>query len=125
MKQLYILLLPLAVGCAHSTHYQPVVDTYGDPRAYYLNQDASECEHLAKQASVSKGVATEGLTGALIGGAAGAALGAVIGDPATGAAIGGAAGGIGGAAKGGIQADETYKRIFRNCMRNRGHRVLD
>lgn len=121
-----IIVLTGLAGCASVTGYQPVFDTYADPRAAYLQQDTVQCEQIAKaNAGVGKSVATDGLTGALIGGAAGAALGAVIGNPATGAAIGGAAGGIGGAAKGGIMADEGYKRIFRNCMRQRGHVPLD
>jgi hypothetical protein len=42
-----------------------------------------------------------------------------------GAAVGASAGALGGVAKGAIEGDETYKRIYRNCMRGRGHRVLD
>jgi len=122
---LLIFLALLATGCASTTGYRPVVDTYGDRNAYRLNQDASECQQLANESSVGKGVATEGLTGALIGGALGAATGAIVGNPATGAALGGTIGGIGGATKGGIEADQTYKRIYRNCMHNRGHNVLD
>lgn len=126
MKQLYILFFILLAGCAQTSGYRPVIDTYGDPRAMFLQQDAQECEMIAKQNSgVGKGIATDGITGALIGGAGGAALGAIFGNPAVGAAAGGTIGGIGGAAKGGFQADETYKRIFRNCMRHRSHYVLD
>lgn len=113
-------------GCAQTSGYRPVVDPYADARAPYLQQDAVQCEQIAKEnASVGKDTLVQGGTGALIGGATGAAMGAIFGNPAVGAAAGGAIGGIGGAAKGGFQADETYKRIFRNCMRNRGHSVLD
>lgn len=126
MKKLVLLIITLmAVGCAQTTGYRPVVDAYGDHRYQYINQDAAECQQLASESSVGKGVATEGLTGALIGGALGAATGAIVGNPATGAALGGTIGGLGGATKGGVEADQSYKRIYRNCMRNRGHRVLD
>ena len=126
MKKVLLLGVVLfATGCAQTTGYRPVVDTYGDQRYQYINQDAEQCQQLASESSVGKGVATEGLTGAFIGGATGAALGAIVGNPATGAAIGGTVGGLGGATKGGVEADQTYKRIYRNCMRNRGHRVLD
>jgi len=124
-KVLCTAIVILGTGCAQTSGYKPIVDTYGDQRYQYINQDAAECEKLASQSSVGKGVATEGVVGALVGGAAGAALGAIVGNPATGAAIGGTVGGIGGATKGGVEADQGYKRIYRNCMRNRGHRVFD
>lgn len=125
-KAVMVAALLVMSGCASVSGYHPVYDVYGDQRAAYLQQDNAQCEAIAKQnSSVGRGVATDGLTGALIGGAGGAALGAIVGNPATGAAIGGTIGGLGGAAKGGFQADETYKRIFRSCMRNRGHHVLD
>jgi|688.fasta_scaffold35268_16 outer membrane lipoprotein SlyB len=113
-------------GCASVTNYRPVVDTYGDPRAAFLSQDSYECEQLASENSgAAKGAATDGLAGALLGGAAGAVGGAFLGNPGMGAAVGASAGALGGVAKGAIEGDETYKRIYRNCMRGRGHRVLD
>ena len=63
--------------------------------------------------------------GALVGAAGGAALGAVVGDPATGAAIGAAAGGIGGGAWQGVNSDAQFKQSFINCMRGRGHNVVN
>ena len=125
MKQILIIALLAITGCAQTTGYRPVIDTYGDQRTMYLQQDLAECKQIANQSSVAKGIAADGLTGALIGGAGGAALGALIGNPATGAAAGATVLGISGAAKGGIEANDTYKRIYRNCLRNRGHRVLD
>ena len=125
-KVLSLAAVLVLAGCASAGGYAPVVDTYNDPNAYRVQQDYAQCESIAKQnSSVGKDTLVQGGTGALIGGATGAALGAIIGNPATGAAIGGTVGGIGGAAKGGIEADERYKRIFRQCMRNRGHQVLD
>lgn len=125
MNKIYIIFFVLLTGCAQTTGYKPVVDTYGDNRIQYIDYDMQDCQRIASQSSVAKGVAIDGLTGAVIGGATGAALGAIIGNPATGAAIGGTVGGIGGASKGGFEADANYKKIYRNCMRNRGHRILD
>lgn len=120
------LTVAVISGCAQTSGYRPVIDPYADPRPAFLQQDVAQCEQIAKEnASVGKDTLIQGGTGALIGGATGAAMGAIFGNPAVGAAAGGAIGGIGGAAKGGFQADETYKRIFRNCMRGRGHQVLD
>lgn len=114
-------------GCASQTGWTPTVDPYGDPNAYRLSQDQAECQQLAERASgglaeeTAKGVGV----GALLGAASGAAIGAISGNPATGAAIGATAGGFGGGAKQGFQSEDQYKRAYINCMRNRGHNVLD
>jgi outer membrane lipoprotein SlyB len=116
----------IANGCATYGGYEPVVDTYNDPNAVRIPQDKQECSMLANQAGstgteTAKGVAVGGLLGA----AAGAAIGAVAGNPGGGAAIGAAAGGIGGGANSGLDADNQYKRAYINCMRNRGHNVIN
>lgn len=117
----------LISACATQTRWTPTVDTYNDPNAYRLNQDMYECDQLARQAS--GGTAKETAVGAGVGGALGAAAGAVAGafagDPGKGAAIGAAAGGLGGAAKQGFEAEEAFKSAYRNCLRNRGHRVVN
>lgn len=129
MKKLAMTLLPMLAlmgGCATYTGWQPTVDPYNDRNPAMIGPDTEECKMLARQAG---GTGTEslkgGAAGALIGAAGGAALGAITGNPATGAAIGAAAGGIGGAAQQGTSGDEQYKRAFINCMRNRGHNVIN
>lgn len=125
-KLVAILFASVITGCASTTGYRPTVDYYGDPRAAYLQQDDFECRQISDQnAGAGKGAATDGFAGALLGGAAGAVGGAFLGNPGMGAAVGASAGALGGVAKGAIEGDERYKRIYRNCMRNRGHRVLD
>ncbi len=101
-----------------------------DPNQELANRyqrDLAECKQLALQSS--GGTATETAKGAVVGGllgaAGGAAIGAITGSPGKGAAIGAAAGGIGGGAKQGIEAEDQYKRAYINCMRNRGHNVVD
>jgi outer membrane lipoprotein SlyB len=116
----------LLVGCATYSGWQPVADTQNDPNAANLGKDTEECKTLASQAGsvgteTAKGVATGGLLGA----AAGAAIGAVTGSPGSGAAIGAAAGGIGGGAYTGISGDDDYKRAYTNCMRGRGHKIIN
>lgn len=125
MKKLYIITLLLLSGCASVTQYKPIVDTYGDTRATFLTQDTVECEQIAKQVSVAKDVVAYGATGALVGGAGGAAYGALFANPAIGAAAGAIGSSLAAATYGGFQADERYKRVFRNCLRGRGHKVLD
>jgi hypothetical protein len=126
-KASLVFMAALAMGgCATYSGWQPVVDSHNDPNAAAIPQDTRECEMLAKQAGSvgtesAKGVAAGGLLGA----AAGAAIGAVAGNPGAGAAIGAASGGIGGGAYTGVSGDEEYKRAYINCMRNRGHNVVN
>lgn len=117
----------LLSACASQTGWTPTVDPYNDRNAYRINQDMAECKQLAGQASGGsvKETATGAAVGGLIGAAGGAALGAIVGNPGTGAAIGAAAGGIGGGAKQGLQSDDQYKRAFNNCMRQRGHNIVN
>lgn len=116
----------IANGCATYGGYQPVVDTYNDPNAYRLQQDQQECRMLAKEAASTGTETLKGAgVGALGGAAAGAALGAVLGHPGSGAALGAAAGGIGGAGYQSVDADNQFKRAYINCLRNRGHKVVN
>ncbi len=119
------LLLGLQ-GCASYSNWQPVADTQNDKNAANLPKDTEECRSLASQAGSvgtesAKGVAVGGLLGA----ATGAAVGAVVGNPGGGAAIGAATGGIGGGAYTGVNADDQYKRAYINCMRGRGHNIIN
>lgn len=117
----------LLSACASQTGWTPTVDTYDSPNAYRLNQDLYECEQLARQASggTAKETAIGAGVGAAVGAAGGAVVGAFTGNPGAGAAIGAAAGGFGGGAKQGFEAEEAFKRAYRNCLRNRGHKVVN
>jgi len=113
-------------GCATYGGWQPTVDPYNDPNPQAIQFDTEQCKQLAGQAgSVGTETAKGAGVGALVGAAGGAALGAIYGNPATGAATGAAIGGIGGAAKQGFEGDDNFKRAFINCMRNRGHNVIN
>jgi outer membrane lipoprotein SlyB len=122
-----IIVALAALGCVSQGTWTPTVDTYGSSRAQYLSSDLSECRALARSSSgdtageTAKGAAI----GGLIGAAAGAAIGAAAGSPGTGAAVGAAAGGFGGGAIAGGQSQKNFKQAYRNCMRNRGHKVID
>jgi outer membrane lipoprotein SlyB len=115
-------------GCAEYGGYRPAVDTYNDPNAQNVSRDEAECRDLARRASggSAQQTVTGGIVGGLVGAAAGAAIGAAAGGNAgKGAAIGAATGGVGGGAYKGIEADANYKSAYRDCMRNRGHNVLN
>lgn len=117
----------LLSACASQTGWTPTVDTYNDPHAARLNQDMAECRQLAEHASggTAKEAAIGAGVGGLIGAAGGAALGAVMGNAGTGAALGAAAGGIGGGAKQGVESDAHFKNAYNNCLRQRGHNVVN
>lgn len=122
-----IVVVALAVtSCATYSGWQPTVDAYNDPNPGAIPADTEQCKMLAQQAgSVGSETAKGAGAGAVIGAAGGAALGAIYGNPATGAATGAVVGGIGGAAKQGLEGDAQYKQAFINCMRNRGHNVIN
>lgn len=115
----------------------PVVNENGQPVYQQSNQsqhgprnsasqDAEQCREMAKNAASTGTEALKGgAVGGLIGAAGGAALGAAMGSAGTGAALGAAAGGIGGGAYTGLSADQDFKKVYKNCMRNRGHNVID
>jgi uncharacterized protein YcfJ len=128
VSTLSILVVLTVGGCATQTGWAPTVDAYGDPNPDRISADLAECKQLAMQAS--GGTGSEALTGAAIGGLLGAATGAAIGaatggNPASGAAIGAAAGGLGYGTHKGMSSEDSYKIAYSNCLRNRGHRVLN
>lgn len=128
LKQASLIAVSLLAlgGCATYSGWQPVVDYANDPNAARIPQDSEECKMLANQAgSVGTETAKGAAVGGLLGAATGAAVGAVFGSPGTGAAVGAAAGGLGGAAQQGVSGDENYKRAYINCMRGRGHNVIN
>jgi hypothetical protein len=125
-KTQWVLLATLFSGCASYSNWQPVADPANDRNAANLGVDTEQCRQLASQAGAVGTEAAKGVAaGGLLGAAAGAAIGAVAGNPGAGAAIGAAAGGIGGGATTGISADDQYKRAYINCMRGRGHNIIN
>ena len=113
-------------ACSTYGGYTPTVDTYNDPNPGRIQQDQAECNQLARSASNTATETAKGAAGgALLGAAGGALLGAIGGNAGKGAAIGAAAGGIGGAGYQGVDADSQFRRAYINCMRNRGHNVIN
>jgi uncharacterized protein YcfJ len=122
----FILFAVIVSGCAAHGGYRPTVDPYGDPRADRIGQDLYECETLAHQASRPE---EETVKGAIVGGGigmlGGALLGGLSGRPVEGAMFGATAGGLAGGVSQGMNADQRFIHAYRNCMRNRGHNVID
>ena len=131
MKSFLVVSIGLAVlfgaatGWARS--WTPVIDTYGSSRAQYVDRDLRECRGLAQQAggdSTGQGV-RGAMRGGLVGAAGGAAVGAALGNAGRGAAVGAAAGGITRGVGGASQSNRNFAQAFSNCMRQRGHQVLN
>lgn len=120
-----VALSALATGCASVSGWRPIVDTRMDQHPETVQRDTVECKALADQASdITKEVGMGAGVGAVTGAAAGAAVGAVAGSAATGAA-GGAILAIPAGLWEGYQANEDFKRAFKNCMRQRGHTLVN
>jgi len=129
MKKKYLattlVLSALATGCASMSGWRPVVDPRMDQHPETAQRDMLECKALADQASdITKEVAMGAGVGAVTGAATGAAVGAIAGSAATGAA-GGAILAVPAGLWKGYEANEDFKRAFKNCMRQRGHTLVN
>lgn len=127
-KTCLLLVASIAlVACVNQNTWTPTVDPYTDPNAARLGTDEAQCRQIAQQSAGSslKETGKGALVGGLLGAAAGAAIGAAAGDPGMGAAVGAAAGGFGGGAYQGHKSGQSFQQIFTNCMRERGHTVLN
>lgn len=120
-----VLLAGLA-ACASQRGWTPVVDMQNDRHAATLSNDLAVCKQLADQAADQAGTMGERAgIGALGGAAGGALLGAITGAPGTGAAIGAVTGTGVGLGSGAIDSDAAFRRAYINCMKQRGHPVIN
>lgn len=108
--------LLLAGGCA--THdSKPIIDPAGVDMAQY-DADVAECEQIATQVEQKAGKQAAG--GAVVGGLIGAIVGG--GSSAvTGAGVGAVTGGAGGA----VNTQQEKSKVVKNCLRNRGYKILN
>ena len=104
------------LGCA--AHPDPIIDTKGvDPEL--MAEDWDDCEAYTEEIIIATGVGK----GAALGAGVGAATGAVSNRRDVDEAAG--LGAIYGATRSGLDADREKQRVFKNCMRGRGYRVLN
>jgi uncharacterized protein YcfJ len=121
MKPLLItplILTSLLGACAQmGTDVSPVLDGAPDPQ---FQSDLAECRAIARNQSQ---LDQETVAAAVIG----AGIGGILGEADDeGDALGGAlAGALAGAAMGVSEASETRETIVLNCLRGRGHAVLN
>ena len=119
--KVFIWMIPVVIllaGCASGGYDEPIVDMKGVNRAQY-ERDLEECRAYAAQVDVG-GEAVEGAVGGAI---FGGILGAIFGNSDS-AERGAGGGAVVGGAKGAGQAVERQERVIRNCLRQRGYKVL-
>ncbi len=110
----FICLLSLS-GCA--SRKQVIIDPAGVDMAQF-DSDLAECKAVSEQ--VEQGAGKGAVVGAVVGGLIGAALGNS--DTAQRAA---GAGAVSGGAHGAGRTQQEKNTVVKNCMRNRGYRVLN
>jgi outer membrane lipoprotein SlyB len=120
MKPIYqiisIIGITLVVGCA-AKNSKPVIDPAGVDMARY-ETDVAECEQIATQVEQKAGEGAAG--GALVGGLIGAIIGGG-GSAVRGAGVGAVAGGAGSAG----DTEKERSKVVKNCLRNRGYKILN
>jgi len=127
LSALAVSLVVGTTGAMAQSNWSPTVDTFGSSRAQYLSRDQWECRELASQTAGSAGgsAARGALRGGAVGAAGGAAIGAALGNAGRGAAVGAAAGGIGRGVQQASGSEAQFRSAFSNCLRARGHNVLN
>ena len=125
MKIKYLILLGLISGCASYSNYQPVVDVSNNANNVNLQKDMVECRQLAEQASNNPDAARNIIGSTVLGSGLGALGGLAFNNPAGGAIVGSVAGlGMSGAREA-INSDNQFKQAYINCLRSRGHNVIN
>lgn len=112
-----LLAITAITGCAGSGHSNPVIDPAGVDMGQYQN-DLAECEQIATQVKQKAGSSAAG--GAIVG----ALVGSIVGDSRTATKSAGAGAVVGGA-KGAAATQREKDLVVKNCLRERGYKVLN
>ncbi len=117
LKLALIAVITLSVGCATRNRSGVIIDSEGVDMSSY-QRDLAECQRISQQ--VDQKVAGGAVGGAVVGGV----IGAIVGNRSTvarTAGVGAVTGGVGGAGS----THQERQRVVKNCLRNRGYRVLN
>jgi len=119
MKKLLLITLILSIttvtGCARRA--QVIIDPEGVDMGLY-RADLADCQNIARQVDSKVGSGIVG--GAIVGAIAGSIVGGHRTADKT-AKLGALSGGL----QGGAATRHERIRVIKNCMRNRGYRVLN
>ncbi len=115
----YALLVASLVGVAACAGRRSdvVIDPAGVDMGQY-QQHLAECEDISKQ------VRGKAVGGAVGGAAVGGAVGSIVGNSDT-AGKGAGVGAVTGVARGAAATRQERQLVIKNCLRNRGYKVLN
>jgi outer membrane lipoprotein SlyB len=109
-----LFAITLVAGCASSG---PVIDPAGIDMQQY-EADVAECKEISEQVDQKAGTSAVG--GVIIGGL----IGAVTGNSGS-VQRGAGAGAVIGGAKGAGSTSQERDKVVKNCLRNRGYKILN
>lgn len=116
-------LLIIPAGYALS---DPVIDPASIKNEDKYYSDNAECKAIAKGSEKGAGsVAKDTIIGAGVGAGTGALLGVIGGKAGKKAGIGAVVGGVAGGGRSVYKNHKEYDKVYKNCMRGRGYRVLN
>jgi hypothetical protein len=120
-----VLLFSLSLwfaGCAINRSFidEPIIDRKGVEMSRYYT-DKAECQAYADDVRIGKKVARGAVGGAVVGGA----IGAIVNRDPDSAERGTGVGAITGGVRGAQQGVRESERVFKQCLRGRGYRVLN
>ncbi len=111
-----LVALMLLAACSSQ---RIIVDQNGTDMSMY-DRDLAECNVYAEQVPTEAEVARGAVGGAVLGGV----IGAIVDNSRTAGRLAGA-GSVTGAVGGGSKAKNEKDRVIKNCLRNRGYKVLN
>lgn len=111
-----LVTLMLLAGCSSQ---RIIIDQQGTDMSMY-DRDLAECNTYAEQVPTGTEVARGAVGGAVIGGV----VGAIVDNSRTAGRLAGA-GSVTGAVRGSNNAKNEKDRVVKNCLRNRGYKVLN
>ena len=112
---IFLLITTLAAGCAGRS--KPIIDPAGVDMGQYQN-DLAQCEQIAQQVEQQAGEGAAG--GAIVGGL----IGAIVGDTHRAVRSAGV-GAVAGGARGVNATTREKSKVIKNCLRNRGYKILN
>ena len=117
MNTRLLLLAVSTILISACTRQQIIIDPAGVDQARY-QQDLAECKQLAEQVDQKAG------QGAVAGAVISGAIGAILGDRRDAERLAGV-GAVSGGASGAAHTRQEKNMVIKNCLRNRGYKVLN
>ncbi len=125
MRNVIYILALLMIPVSH-TLADPVIDPASIKNEDKYYRDNAECQAIAKGSKKGAGnIAKDTVIGAGVGAGTGALLGVIGGKTGKKAGIGAVVGGVAGGGRSVYKNHKEYDKVYKNCMRGRGYRVLN